>query len=155
MTGTQQVPGPVTACRAQHVPRAQPWQSLPSDCALFTSDLGMIEHCWLLSLSAAPPRCLSYLLTTFLNLQHWFYISLTLLNPRNCSRARISPPKNQLTTTPACVNLTLLKCCLLYQNQPRPGIMVQKASYSSYLRKNLLFLVICCIRPRKQFFKRC
>lgn len=114
MTGTQRVPGPVTACRAQHVPCAQPWQSLPSDCALFTSDLGMIEHCWLLSLSLLSfPPPYNFPLPS---LQHWFYISLTLLSPHNCNRARTSPPTNQLTTPPACVNLTSLKCCLLYQN---------------------------------------
>lgn len=119
------------------------WQSLPSDCALFTSDLGMSEHCWLLSLSAAPP-CLHFpLFTTFFNLQHWFYISLTLLNPHNCSRARIPPPNNQLAKTLPCVNLTLLECCLLYpkptqtwDNGPKSKLQFlpeEESSFSCYL----------------------
>lgn len=149
VTGTQQVPGPVTACRAQHVRRAQPCQALPSDCALFTSDLGMIEHCWLLSLSllllpAVFPSSLQ--LSSPQPQQTSTALVLHLPYPPEPTQLQLGQdfnPTNQLMTPPACVNLTLLKCCLLYQkptqtwdNDPKNKwqfLPEEESSFSCYL----------------------
>lgn len=45
------------------------------------------------------------------------------------------------------------RSCVIKPPKSCGNRVIQKASNNSYLRKNLLLLVVCCIRPRKQFLK--